>query len=460
MFYDFIIVGGGISGLYLAYKIHLLYPYKKIVLIEKERSLGGRVYTYYDSKMTVEMGAGRFSLHHIHLISLIMELGFYGKMVNIGSNVSAYVDANGSGIMENSGLYVKGSGIVQRVIDAGKKEKMEVLIKQSFIQFASSILNKAEVQYIKDSFGYYSELVMMNAFDAIRLLDEFHPSNDFYSLRGGLSQIIREMERRIGMGRRRGTRKNTNSKASVRIMRHTKVMDIVPLFGEMGGSGFEVVLQGKMTRSRGVAVAVGTGVDVGTEVIRGKTCICALPKQAIAHMGIFANTKTNVPRLLKGIECGSLCRIYSIFDKGSNGKVWFHDYSKFTTNNELRMVIPIDVDAGILMTSYSDNKYADYWNDLYKEKGVREVNKRLQELMKNSLGIDIPIPKHTRVFYWKCGVGYWGIGANSEMISKQIQKPFDSMNLFICGEHYSATHQQWMEGALETAHQVLRRIEV
>ena len=458
MFYDFIIVGGGLSGLYLAYKIHLLYPYKKIVLIEKERTLGGRVYTYYDSKMTVEMGAGRFSLHHIHLISLIMELGLYGKLVKNGSNMGAYVEANGSGIMENSGLYVKGSGIVQRVIDVGKKVKKEVLIKQSFVQFASSILNKAEVQYIKDTFGYYSELVIMNAFDAIHLLDEFHPSNEFYSLRGGLSQIIKEMEKRIGMGHGRGhgrghgTRKKTNSKANVCIMRHTKVIDIIPLFGEMGGSGFEVVLQGKMA---------GGGADANAHAnIIGKTCICALPKQAIAHMGIFANTKTNVPRLVKGIECGSLCRIYSIFDKGDNGKVWFHDYTKFTTNNELRMVIPIDVNAGILMTSYSDNKYADYWNTLYKESGVRAVNKRLQELMKNSLGIDIPLPKHTRVFYWKCGVGYWGIGANSEMISKQIQKPFDSMNLFICGEHYSSTHQQWMEGALETAHQVLGRIKV
>ena len=473
MFYDFIIVGGGISGLYLAYKIHLLYPYKKIVLIEKERSLGGRVYTYHDSKMTVEMGAGRFSLQHIHLVFLIRELGLYDKIVKNGSNMGAYVsvDGKGSGIMENSGLYAKGSGLIQRVIDAGKKEKREILIKQSFVEFAYSILDKTEVQYIKDSFGYYSELVIMNALDAIHLLDQFRPSNDFYSLRGGLSQIIVEMERRISggsgvgiggggkgndKGNGKGTRKKNTNNQRVRIMRHTKVIDIKPIFGEMG---FEVVIQRKMTRN----VDAGSGM----EVLRGKTCICALPKQALMNMNMFKNTKTktktNVPRLLNGIECGSLCRIYSIFDKGDkapDGKVWFHDYSKFTTNNELRMVIPIDVNAGILMTSYSDNKYADYWNDLYKEQGVRAVNMRLQELMKNSLGIDIPIPKHTRVFYWKCGVGYWGIGADSIMISKQIQKPFDNMNLFICGEHYSNTHQQWMEGALETAHQVLGRIEV
>jgi hypothetical protein len=86
---------------------------------------------------------------------------------------------------------------------------------------------------------------------------------------------------------------------------------------------------------------------------------------------------------------------------------------------------------------------------------VGAVNKRLKELMKESLGIDIPMPKHTKVFYWKCGVGYWGVGANSSVISRQIQKPFDELDLYICGEHYSSTHQQWMEGALETAHQVL-----
>jgi hypothetical protein len=55
-------------------------------------------------------------------------------------------------------------------------------------------------------------------------------------------------------------------------------------------------------------------------------------------------------------------------------------------------------------------------------------------------------------------VGYWGIGANSDVLSRQIQKPFDELDLYICGEHYSNTHQQWMEGALETAHQVLGRI--
>jgi len=479
MFYDCIILGGGISGLYLAYKLHLLYPNKKVVLVEKERHLGGRVYTYYDSKMTVEMGAGRFCFQHVHLMELIRELGLAKNIMKIGSNMGLYAPSDGTGSMQPNKLYLKktggegyggsggmegsggmgGEGLLQKVIQASKKEKKEDLMKQSFSSYALQILSKEDVQYIKDSFGYYSELVLMNAFDAIVLLEEFKPEIEYYSLHGGLMQIIFKMEAKLtgknvhrkmsskhggawgaeGPEGARGagyTRKQVKKVArKVRIMRHKKVLDIKPIFGEMGGSGFEVYIKGSQ------------------EIIRGKTCICALPKQALYKMKVFEGT--HVPRMLDSIQCGSLCRIYSIFDKNHEGKVWFQDYSKFTTNNELRMVIPIDVKSGVIMTSYSDNIYADYWHDLYVNSGVGAVNKRLKELMKESLGVDIPMPKHTKVFYWKCGVGYWGVGANSAVISHQIQKPFDELDLYICGEHYSSTHQQWMEGALETAHQVL-----
>lgn len=503
MFYDYIIIGGGISGLFLAYKIHLLYPNKKVVLIEKERHLGGRVYTFQDSKMTVEMGAGRFSFQHTFLMQLIKELGLSKKMMKNGNNVGLYAPSDGTSLVEYNRLYSNcngnGSGLIQKVIIASKHENKDTLMKQSFSSYASTILTKEEVQHIKDSFGYYSELIIMNAYDAIQLLDEFNPDIEYYSLKGGLSQIISGMEKKLNIkfanGSRNGRDRNSkkvnvkqkrtltknkktqykkygfvdklDGKGKVDIMRHKKVVDIKPIFGIMGGSGFEVYIQDlskrKKTGDGGGSGGGGRGGGeitdksvIDTTIIRGKICICAIPKQAMYKMKFIQNT--HVPRLLNSIECGSLCRIYSIFDKDASGKVWFEDYPKFTTNNELRMVIPIDPNAGIIMTSYTDNKYADYWNDLYRNEGVHAVNMKLKELMKNSLGIDIPIPKHTQVFYWKCGVGYWGIGANSDIISRQIQKPFDELDLYICGEHYSNTHQQWMEGALETAHQVLGRI--
>ena len=63
------------------------------------------------------------------------------------------------------------------------------------------------------------------------------------------------------------------------------------------------------------------------------------------------------------------------------------------------------------------------------------------------------------MFYWECGVGYWGVGANSEKISNQMVQPFGpETNMFLCGEHYSAKNQQWIEGALDTSNAVLNKL--
>ncbi len=110
------------------------------------------------------------------------------------------------------------------------------------------------------------------------------------------------------------------------------------------------------------------------------------------------------------------------------------------------------------MASYTDHKYADFWLRLYESEGVKGVNKELVKLYKETLGIEIPLPISTKVFHWKCGVGYWGVGADSEKLERLFRQPFARTHLYVCGEHYSAKSQQWMEGALETAREVVLRI--
>jgi monoamine oxidase len=199
-----------------------------------------------------------------------------------------------------------------------------------------------------------------------------------------------------------------------------------------------------------------------------KHCVCALPKQAILKMHCALFRKA-IP-YLQHIKCGSLCRIYCKFTKyadkdkensenGSDTKVWFHDLGKITTDNDLRMIIPIDIEKGIVMISYSDNRWADEWNRLHLSEGIHAVNQKLHELVKSLMGPSqsIPIPTNTHVFYWKCGVGYWGKGVDSRVAENRIRQP--TAGLYVCGEHYSSHSQQWMEGALDTATQVIRDIQ-
>ena len=67
--YDIIIVGGGISGLYLAYNLSQT---KKILVLEGSSELGGRIRSETIGETIIEMGAARFSNKHKELcLSLI-----------------------------------------------------------------------------------------------------------------------------------------------------------------------------------------------------------------------------------------------------------------------------------------------------------------------------------------------------------------------------------------------------
>ena len=76
--YDNVIIGGGISGLYLAYRLSQKFPNKTIAILEKYQQLGGRIYTVKKTikelgnlKIKYEAGAGRFSNEHYSLINLL-----------------------------------------------------------------------------------------------------------------------------------------------------------------------------------------------------------------------------------------------------------------------------------------------------------------------------------------------------------------------------------------------------
>ena len=111
-------------------------------------------------------------------------------------------------------------------------------------------------------------------------------------------------------------------------------------------------------------------IETQNQKYRTKIIICALPKQIIERISFFKQ----IYSLLSKIKCAPLCRIYSRYL--NKKEVWFENLSKITTNNHLRMVIPINKEKGIIMISYTDNKFADYWNKIYKKEGITILNQK------------------------------------------------------------------------------------
>src|SRR5437879_1468581 len=84
---EYLIIGGGISGLYAAYALHKYKNIKKITVIEKIDSLGGRVFTKHipnpsnkKELVTLEFGAAVMTEVHHNVLNLIKELGLENKL--------------------------------------------------------------------------------------------------------------------------------------------------------------------------------------------------------------------------------------------------------------------------------------------------------------------------------------------------------------------------------------------
>jgi hypothetical protein len=75
MEYDYIIIGAGISGLYTAYLIKKNNPNSKILILESNNYIGGRmgIDTFYSTRITTGAGIGRKN-KDINLIKLLNEL--------------------------------------------------------------------------------------------------------------------------------------------------------------------------------------------------------------------------------------------------------------------------------------------------------------------------------------------------------------------------------------------------
>jgi len=386
------ILGCGLAGLYTAHQLLKRNPDRKLIMLEKEKILGGRVHTYKDKQMTVEAGAGRFSKNHTLLIELLEEFHLDKKIIPIPSSFE---------VAEPSPYNLK--FILGKIIAFSKIDPLHNLVNLSFINYARLIVSKEEVQYIEDSFGYYTELVVMNARDAIELLLQLN--GDFCILKDGLSQLIDRLEDRLHVC------------PNVEI-RHEEVVSI---------------------QHQNNHYQIRTNKNTYTTPY----CICTLPSNVVKKLAFFRP----LAPLLRYITTSPMCRIYSILDNKQ-----FKKLPKMTTKTPLRMIIP---SAHIVMF-YSDDKYAMYWQDIYEKQGIYGVNKALTYYVKELLNIDIK-PKHTKVFYCHDGVGYWTVGAHKEMIAQQLQNPFP--DFYMCGEHYSTTFQQWMEGALETSKKVVDSIQ-
>ena len=406
--HDIIIIGGGISGLFLAYNLIQDNKYKDILLVESSSELGGRIRTEKLDDISLEMGAARFSNKHVKLLSLIKTLGYEDKIVKLPEEIDY--------VYHNKKITYDLAKQLNKLTDKKKDFSKKHLEKITLFQYCVEILGYEEAKKLQEMFGYDAEFLKLNAYSALMMFQkDLMDKVSYYVLNGGLSQLITKLEFICNESDRIEVRKNV-------------------LVKDLQDKKIKVEIDGK------------------EDTLRALKIISTMPYIEARKMDIFKDYE-----YIHSVKPIPLIRIYAKYPV-TKGKPWFHNLKRTITDNYIRHIIPIDYDNGIIMISYTDFYTAEMWNNYY-QLGEKVLTERLHKEIFKLFKIKSPKPLKYKVYYWRGGVHMWRTRNPMDETYKKLLKPFEEKEIYLSNEAF-CKHQCWIEGSLDMVTDVLKLLKV
>jgi hypothetical protein len=403
------IIGSGITGLYLAYKLLLNgVPSADIVIFEGSQRIGGRIYTNEHKGFRYSVGAGRLGKKHKYVMKLIKDFNLQDQMITISKNTNYFIEGrlmNEQRLLKHYNSKFKSlKELWGYAIEKNKGNKYDPNL-YNLHNYFSLILSANEVELLKVSLGYIGEMYDMNAYNGLLTLrkDFDISNNDFFVLRDGI-QILCDV-----------------------LYKYIVDVGVSVKFSSI----LEDIKDNKKT------------IKVNGNIYNYSKLYLTLKRSDYMKINYFKK----YDYLFNTVSDGHLLRIFAQYKD-----VWFKDMPKILTQNKLQFIIPIDYNSGLIQISYSDRYNADFWNAFKTEKDVKKyLTKILNEMFPEK---NIKEPEWITMHFWESGDHMWNVGVNTKNIQYKIDEIFIPKDIYILGETYSE-RQAWVEGAIETVHKKL-----
>lgn len=399
---SFGIIGGGISGLYSAYKLYKTFGNNiNITIFERNNKLGGRIDTIHKDNISYEAGAGRFNKNHKLFFNLLKELELENKIVSINSN-KIY-------IKDNKIININISEFINKIIISEKEFSIRYLKSITLLIFMNEIFTPSEINDFINAYGYHSEFELQNAYDSIQNLKV---SEDYFVIKGGMYSIIESLI-------------NVLSEKGLIIKLNHEILDFNIKSSKISTMHFNKKKKFSFDK-----------------------LIFCITKPDLLNIPNLIKNDDDLKTTLNTIVTRPLYRIYAKFPKEKNGQVWFYNMIRISTNGMLGNIIPINKEEGLIMISYTDGLLADMWNFYKNKKDLQNaIMKRLHALFPN---IIISEPDWIDNFYWLNAVHY------PQPYYKKYQNK--NNNYFICGEVLTNKFNGWIEGSLLSVENDLKKL--
>jgi len=407
-YYDIIIIGSGIAGLYSAFNIMKFSPKTSFLVLEKYKKkwIGGRWGNedFYGTSIVTGAGIGRKEKDHL-LVQLIKEL-------NIKTTESKF--------LVNYADSVKHPVDIMKIIHYLRSEykKQERRPEKSFKQFAKMYLDDDTYNNFIETVGY-TDYENEDVYEVLYDYGMEDNKSGFTKINIPWKKMVDKLVSKIGMN---------NIKTSSNVVKINKLQEKPCIFQIYLESGINYLCN---------KVIVATTIESIMKLVPG------------------ANNPSSPYKQIRG---QTFLRLYGKFDKASAIllKTFISGYT--IVSGPLQKIIPIDSDKGIYMIAYSDNINATYL------KKYLENNEKNRDFICRLIEKALEMPNGSlrllaiKDYYWPIGTHYYlplskDFNSRKEFIDI-VQHPENGM--LVVGEVVS-NDQGWSEGALESVEKVLTK---
>lgn len=459
------IIGAGVSGLYLTYRLQEA-GFQNVRVFEARARVGGRMHDRQIGVLGTEvaLGALSFSDAHPHVSGLCAHLGLKRQELAFVRAGFALRGARSDGadqavVRARYGLGDEGAagdayallltlvGVVApdfarywRDDDALLRYLQNCVVdgralsQWGFWPLVAAKLPPEACAFVRDCLGLRSCVAVTQAAGAIfTLLWEMRPGQTHLALTGGFSAL------------------------GARLYAETAAADVYH---------FSSTLERVTTHGTGFQLTIRR--DCGArEVFDAEIVILTCPPAALKALEfddqVFASHVASACADVAAIEASKLVLLFEQSSRSHAGAA--RVIHTFSADAPLALVLSEANPSGAqLFTIFADGENAHFWASFAGASDAPaspEAIVAAQRELERALGQRLGAPVASWWIEWSRrgeGAGWhaWSVGADAATTRVRIMRPDPDKALFICGEAFAAP-QGWVEGALSSAEMVLER---
>jgi lysine 2-monooxygenase len=467
--FDLAVIGAGAAGTWTAHAVQRARPDWSIGLFERSTRIGGRLRSVAIDGLAhpIELGGMRFLTSHPLVAAAVDELGLQTRPFDTrGEPERSFLrgqPGNGPGDPSAGRGYEladdeRGRSAIDlmRTAFAAIVPRSDALTTDGWARTRASgqhlgrpltdwslseamatVLSPEGHRFVVDSFGYDSGMRPFNVADAIQYLTGAgDPTAEARVPVGGMDSLPLELAARFRAGG-----------GAIHLEHDLQACDVVDGSVRLRFADRQVV-------ARRVVVTM------------------ALPALRILASSSEALDTPAWRRALASVEGFPATKLYLWYRRP-----WWRDGPsavpgiRMTTDLANRKIFYFDerpAAPAAILAEYTDGRHTDPWVALAGDASNGDpapaaILDRVRAILGEvHPGMDIPDPDGSAFMYWgsdphETGWCFWRAGLNSDEMIELATQPDPAAPIFVAGEAFSR-NQGWVEGALETAQQVVARL--